>query len=143
LYVLNPEGNWQRMITFTTTEGEKIEMPRFETFDEALLYISKHAYWRTGANWMSQLDYWTSYDNPRAMEYRQTFKIREIPGWTSYMYLVLPENSEEFVLLKLHKVGNNALVTFEPEENWFEIIYVNEPAESFQAGNQSVPTPQP
>ena len=143
LYQLNSENNWQRMITFTNTDNEKIEMPRFETFDEALLYISKHAYWRTGDR-ISQMDSWTSYDNPRIKEFISiNSKFKKIPGWTPYVGLTSPDNSEEFSLLTLIKIGNNTFLRFEPEENWFEIIYVNKSAESFQADNHSIPTPQP
>lgn len=139
----DPSIEWQRYETFTLTDGSKLEMPRFEAFDDALLYVSKHAFWRRGANWMRQVDFWTSFDNPNGSEFFS--KIKKIPGSSPYTGFISPSNSDKFVLLHLDKIGNKAFLLFEPEENLFEIIFVNESAESFASldGTHSVPTPQP
>lgn len=138
----DPNVEWQRMHTFILTSGEKLEMPRFETFDEAMMYIAKHAFWRTGDR-MRQLDFWTSFDNPKGGEFFS--KIKKIPGWSPYTGFTSPSNSDKFVLLGLDKIGNRAFLEFEPEENLFELIYVNESVESYNSleGTHSVPTPQP
>ena len=133
----DPSIEWQRYITFTTTENEKIEMPRFETFDDALKYISERAFWRTG-NWKSQLDFWTSFDNQKAIEFFPS--IKKIPNRTPIKSLFSPIDSEEFVLLSLSKIGANSFLIFEPEKDSFAIVYIDQPAESFSG---SVPTPQP
>lgn len=138
---VSPEAEWQRMITFTTTDNEKIEMPRFETFDDALKYISQHAYWRTGSDWMKQLNFWTSFDNPNGNDLFALLK--KIPRRSPYKGLTSPNGSEKFILLNLSKIRDNSFIIFEPYKDNFEIVYVDEKAEAFREGNHSVPTPQP
>ena len=144
LYLLNQDKDWQRMITFTTTEGEKIEMPRFEDLDSALEYIAKNAFWRTGDR-MKSLNFWTSFDNPKAVEFFPI--VKGIPDRTPEVGSTMPSTGNNFILLSVAQVGNDSLLLFEDEKDGFAMVFVAGDVNSdwgvFWNKVDNFPTPQP
>ena len=144
LYQLNSENNWQRMITFTTTEGEKIEMPRFETLKEALLFLAKNALWHTGGRTerYNLLDKWFS--TPKSYDFLPN--LRKIPNYTLRVASTTPDYTDQFILMGRASVGSNSLLIYEDKNGEFALAYfvgevTNSDAPALNISG--VPTPQP
>ena len=132
----DPSIEWQRYITFTTTDNEKIEMPRFESIDDALNYISKYAFWRTGDRRQS-LDSWLK--TPGKYVFGHPVVIRGLEMRESY---TSPSNGENFVLIATWSINGKTALLFEDKNTDFIMIYIDYDSNGLNKEDFNVPIPQ-
>lgn len=122
LYVLNPDKDWQRIITFTLENGDKMEMFQFETAEEAYDYMVKDgmtwkATWGTKdlENTQEKIDFWRN----------KFFKIPEIDKkFMSGVFLNNNDNSSKTHIM-VYSAGDGTVVVFLTDEGNLQAIYVD------------------
>lgn len=114
---------WQRIETLNLTDGTKLEMPRFETFVEALKYIDYHANWRSGER-EKILDAWTITGDGFSEAAAYSRWIRMIPSLGGGVAFTGPEGGSKFVLVSVRNTGSDSLIIFESDEGQYAPIFV-------------------
>jgi len=124
LYQLNSENNWQRMITFTLEGGDKMEMARFDTPEEAYDYMVK-----VGILWKAS---WGTKDLENTQEkidfLENLFKIPEIDG--KIMGGMFPNNKDNSsrTHIMVYSAGDSTIVLFLTDEDILQATYTAQSA---------------
>jgi len=122
---VNPESEWQRMITFTLEGGDKMEMARFDTPEEAYDYMVK-----VGILWKAS---WGTKDLENTQEkidfLENLFKIPEIDG--KIMGGMFPNNKDNSsrTHIMVYSAGDSTIVLFLTDEDILQATYTAQSAE--------------
>jgi len=128
---VNPENEWQRMITFTLEGGDKMEMARFDTPEEAYDYMVK-----VGILWKETWGTRDLSNTPEKIDFygERLFKIPEIDR--KIMEGVFPNNKDNSsrTHIMVYSAGDGTVVVFLTDEDNLQAIYVDESALTVIAG---------
>ena len=127
---VNPENEWQRMITFTLEGGDKMEMAWFETAEDTYNFMLKNdILWK---------ETWGTKDLENTQEkidfIENFFKIPEID--CKIMMGVFPYNKDNSFKthIMVYSAGDGTVVVFLTDEDNLQAIYVDENAPTVIAG---------
>ena len=127
---VNPESEWQRMITFTLEGGDKMEMAWFETAEDTYNFMLKNdILWK---------ETWGTKDLENTQEkidfIENFFKIPEID--CKIMMGVFPYNKDNSFKthIMVYSAGDGTVVVFLTDEDNLQAIYVDENAPTVIAG---------
>ena len=120
LYLLNPEGNWQRMITFTLEGGDKMEMFRFDTPEEAYDYMVKNIAW-------GEMNIAKVKSTEEINFYQEKiFKISLKVGREFASGLLLANTDSSRSHIMIYNAGDGAIIAYRSEGGNLQAIYVDE-----------------
>jgi len=131
LYQLNSENNWQRMITFTLEGGEKMEMARFDTPEEAYDYMLKNdILWK---------ETWGTKDLENTQEKidflrKNLFKIPEIDRKIMEGVFLNNKDNSSRTHIGVYSAGDSTIVLFLTDEDILQVVYVDEPVNVVRSG---------
>jgi len=128
LFQLDAQSEWQRMITFTLENGDKMEMARFETPEEAYNYMLKNgiawkATWGTRdlENTPEKSDFWLK-------KFHELAITRGV-GMEFAKGLFISNDKDLLTShIKVHNWDDDAVIIFLTVENNLQAIYVDEDA---------------
>jgi len=141
---VNPENEWQRMITFTLEGGDKMEMARFETPEDAYNYIVK-----SGTVWKESWGTapWGTRDPEQHQEdidfmQEKVFKISMGVGGVGREFgrgFLIHNNNDNSSMTRIgvYNAGDGAVVVFMTDEGNLQATYVDEDAPTVYAGMHS------
>jgi len=128
LYQLNSENNWQRMITFTLEGGDKMEMARFDTPEEAYDYMVKAGIlWKAtwGTKDLEKVEgatyFWTN-------QFHRLYETTGVGGEFGDG-IKIHNNMDSLVShIMVYDLDDDAVIVFLNNEDNLQAIYVDESA---------------
>jgi hypothetical protein len=138
-------------IKFELTDGTTLEMPQFQTAEEALTYVEKNTLWWTGnAAVRSTVGHtWEKVETPEdSTFFDHTSKLPGIDGvYGPEILFTFPEAGDSFFPMGVYKVEGKTLLVFRNNAKQYEVVCVDMDSTEFapwlSGFSYSTPTPQP
>ena len=128
---VNPESEWQRMITFTLEGGDKMEMARFDTPEEAYDYMVK-----VGILWKETWGTRDLSNTPEKIDFygERLFKIPEIDRKIMEGVFLNNKDNSSRTHIGVYSAGDSTIVLFLTDEDILQVVYVDEPVNVVRSG---------
>lgn len=137
--VKTPEEAGVIEIPFVDGNGV-FEMLSFgKDIEAASKYISENSQWLTGDR-TGALNSWFVASNPKAVEFSKTTK--RLQNRSGIGTLTLPSQGNQFVLIKIDRLGNGTMVYINNINGDFEAIYLDVPINSTDTNPFNLQSPQ-
>jgi len=134
----------QKMITFELTDGTTLEMPEFETAEDALKYAEKYTRWLDESK-ISRYDAFESPTSWLKTSEAGTFikRIKMIPGWQAKHGRTLPEIGNMFFTIHLSSIGEDSLLVFMDNSGHLQSMYIKVSESSLLEDVNRIPVTSP